>query len=152
MLIVITIISLILFFYKQHRLLVGLILSNYIFTIFLVTILKFLIEKPRNPLALIHENSYAFPSGHVAIATITFLLIYYLANFLKNNLWQNIFRIISILWLIIIMVDRLYLKVHDVYDVVGGIFIGIIVFYILINLKIFSRYKLKDELSKINLL
>lgn len=50
------------------------------------------------------------------------------------------------------MVDRLYLKVHDVYDVVGGIFIGIIVFYILINLKIFSRYKLKDELSKINLL
>ncbi len=142
-------VSLILFFIKKDKLLIGLILSNYIFTIFIVVLLKYLIERPRNPLALIHETSYAFPSGHVAIAMTTFLLIFYLANFLKNKILTNIFKIISTVWFILIIIDRLYLKVHDIYDVMGGIIVAIIIFYILIHLKIFRAYRLKDELLKI---
>lgn len=146
----ITIVCLILFFYKKDKLLISFILSNYILTLGVVVILKYIVAKPRNPLALVQENSFAFPSGHVAIAFTTFLLIFYLANFVSKSFYKRLLKILATLWLILIILARLYLKVHDMYDIFGSFIIATIIFYILVHLKIFKKYRIQKELTRLS--
>ena len=113
-------------------------------------VLKFIIQKPRNLLAMVTENSYAFPSGHVAAAMVTFLVLFYIAKFDKNTLHKFLLRFVATLWLIFIISARLYLRVHDIYDVLASILIATYIFYISLNLNIFKRYRLKKDFKKIH--
>jgi membrane-associated phospholipid phosphatase len=62
-------------------------------------------------------GGYGFPSGHVAEATTVVVA----SLILWPNLWAFLF---SSLWVILVMASRVYLGVHDVYQVFGGVFIG----------------------------
>lgn len=138
----------IVFIHREERL-AGFLFFNYMTTIVSVVILKDIIQKPRSLLSLVHENSYAFPSGHVAVAMTTLLIIFFLCEFIKNNFWKNFYKILAIIWLLLIISARLYLKVHDVYDVVGGVMVAIIVFYFSLKIRIFRKGILKEEFVKV---
>lgn len=137
-------ISLIIIFWQKERLLAEFVLLNYFLTISITMILKNIVAKPRNPLALIHENSYAFPSAHTSLAMTTFLLLFFIANrFIKNNFWKITSEILAVFWLISIIFARLYLRVHDIYDIIGGILVAIIIYYIIKKIKYFKFVKIK---------
>ncbi|MDQ1281989.1 MAG: hypothetical protein QG630_340 [Patescibacteria group bacterium] len=142
-------VSIIVFFYHKEKRLAGFLFFNYTATMTIVVILKNLIQKPRSSLALVYENSYAFPSGHIASAMITFLIIFYLSKFIKNNFWKSFFRFLGIIWLLLIIEARLYLKVHDIYDVIGAIVVSSLVFYFSLKIKIFKNGILKEEFVKV---
>ena len=88
-----------------------------------------------------HSTSFGFPSGHTQIAVVIWL---YIAMNVKNS----IAKIISIIFLFGIPLSRLYLGVHDVGDILGGIFFGIL------TLLAFSFLfkKLKSKEFKLNLI
>ena len=126
------------------------ILFNYSVTMGIVIALKFIIQKPRSLLAMVTENSYAFPSGHVAAAMVTFLVLFYISKFDRNRRHKFLLRFLGIVWLIFIIAARLYLRVHDIYDVLASILISVYIFYISTNLKMFKPYRLKKDFKKIH--
>ena len=105
----------------------------------IVIILKFIIQKPRNVFALVIENSYAFPSGHTAAAMTTFLILFYIAKFDNKKSHKILLKSLGILWLILIISARLYLEVHDIYDILASIIISIYIFYISLSIKILNH-------------
>ncbi len=150
MLIASIIICLLVFFYKREKRISLFILFNYLITMGIVIILKFIVEKPRNVFALVVENSYAFPSGHTAAAMTTSLILFYIAKFDNNKSHRILLKSIGFLWLVLIISARLYLEVHDIYDILASIIISIYIFYISLNIKIFKSYKLKNDFKKIH--
>jgi undecaprenyl-diphosphatase len=143
------IVSLIILYYHKEEKLAGFLFFNYMATMSIVIILKDLIQKPRNPLASVYESSYAFPSGHTAVAMTTVLIVFYLSKFIKNNFWKNFTKICTIIWLLLIIAARLYLKVHDVYDIAGGLIIASFIFYFSLKISIFRKGILKEEFTKV---
>jgi len=132
------ILFLILFFIYNKKVIANFILLNFGLIIFLVWLLKELIKKPRDILALTNESGYAFPSGHVALAVITSILIFYFSKYIKNNFWKVIVKVLAIIWLPSIIFARLYLKVHDIYDVLASILIATFICFILFKSKYFK--------------
>lgn len=96
------------------------------FTICTVIFLKALFKLPRPDTIyhLMHTNDpFGFPSGDVLLATV-FLGIFLLktqSNFLKTFL---AFIIVNV------MLSRIYLGLHSIFDVFGGLFFGIIILWI----------------------
>jgi len=86
-------------------------------------------------------TSFGFPSGHAQIAVVIWL---YIAINVKNN----IAKIISIIFLFGVPLSRLYLGVHDIGDILGGLFVGGLILFIanIIN------QKLSSEKFKLNLI
>lgn len=135
----ITIISLVLLFSFKIRRLSAFIFFNYIVTIGTVIILKYIIQKPRNLLALVEEESYAFPSGHTALATTTFLLLFFISNNIKNVFWKNFLRIFAIFWIISTVFARLYLGVHDWPDIITSLLLALFVFILALTIPSFKK-------------
>jgi membrane-associated phospholipid phosphatase len=90
-------------------------------------VVKKIAEEPR-PAALLHGHLHqraletglnSFPSGHVAIATAIALTLW----LILPKAW----RWISVAWIVLIAVSRIYLGVHTLNDVVGGFVIGLAV-------------------------
>lgn len=143
------VVSIFVFFYHKEKRLAGFLFFNYMTTMTIVVMLKNIIQKPRSPLALVYENSYAFPSGHTASAMITLLIIFYLSKFIKNNFWKRFAQIFAVAWLISIISARIYLQVHDIYDIAGGIIVASLVFYFSLKIRIFRKGILKEEFVKV---
>ena len=149
MLIYTTIVSLVILFWHREEILAGFIFFNYIVTMTIVVLLKYIIHKPRNPFALVYENSYAFPSGHTAAAAVTLFLLFYLSRFITNDFWRKFTKVFGVLWFVLIISARLYLKVHDIYDVIAAILIAVYIFDLSLNMKIFSKGILKKEIKEL---
>ena len=143
------IVSALVFFYHKEKRLAGFIFFNYMATMTIVVLLKNITEKPRSPLALVYESSYAFPSGHTASAMTTLLILFYLSIFIKNNFWKRFTQFFGLAWLILMIFARIYLQVHDVYDIIGGIFVASLVFFFSLNIRIFRKGILKEEFVKV---
>lgn len=94
------------------------------FSTLLNVILKkvFAISRPPSILHLIpiNDGSFGFPSGDVQVSTVFFTVI-----FLSFS--SRILKIISIMMIVNIMLSRLYLGVHSIYDVLGGFTFGILI-------------------------
>ncbi len=150
MLILATLISLVIIFWHKEEKLAGFILFNYGLTMTIVVLLKYLVHKDRNPLALVYESSYAFPSGHVAAAAVSFLLLFYLSRFVKNIFWRDFMKIFGIIWIGLMIYARLGLKVHDIYDILASIIIASFIFYLSLQIKLFKKGILKRELKNLN--
>ena len=91
-------------------------------------VLKELIQRARPLNSLVAESRFAFPSAHASTAIDFFGLLIYLASkksklrrLRLNALWISIFMILLICF------ARLYLNVHWLSDVLGGIAIGIFI-------------------------
>ncbi|MDP3027237.1 MAG: phosphatase PAP2 family protein [Nanoarchaeota archaeon] len=90
--------------------------------------LKELIQRARPLNSLVAESSFAFPSAHASTAIVFFGLLIYLISKKKEskNLKLNVI-LISIFMILLICFARLYLNVHWLSDVLGGIAIGIFI-------------------------
>jgi membrane-associated phospholipid phosphatase len=78
----------------------------------------------------------AFPSGHSAIAGVfTVLAIYFMYKHinLKNSISIFILYIFVFISFLLVPISRLYLHVHDMYDVVAGYSIGVLVTIFCVN-------------------
>lgn len=85
-----------------------------------------LITKEPRPYVLLHNHLHvraselglnSFPSGHVAVATAMALTLW----LILPRAW----RWVSVLWIVVVAVSRLYLGVHQPIDIVGGFAIGL---------------------------
>lgn len=89
-------------------------------------IAKMIAKEPR-PIALLHGHIHeravetglnSFPSGHQAVATAMALTLWLILP--KKWRW------VSIVWILLVGVSRIYLGVHTMNDVIGGFAIGLI--------------------------
>lgn len=92
----------------------------------IMEIAKILAKEPR-PAALLHGNLHlraqeagltSFPSGHEAVATAMALTLW----FVLPRRW----RWVSIVWIVIVGLSRIYLGVHTLNDIIGGFAIGLL--------------------------
>ena len=96
----------------------------------IMEIAKHIVKEPRPVVMLaghLHERAIetgltSYPSGHAAVATAMALTLWLL---LPKN-W----RFLSVLWILLVVISRLYLGVHTPLDVVGGFSIGLISFLV----------------------
>ena len=88
-------------------------------------IIKNLVHRARPLNKLIIPTDYAFPSGHAVTAVVFFGIITYLL--LKNtqiNKFKSIILTIYTILILLIGFSRIYLNVHWLSDVLGGLAIG----------------------------
>jgi undecaprenyl-diphosphatase len=97
----------------------------------LILITKELFQRAR-PENLI-ESGFSFPSGHTTISIIFFGgLISFFFNQMKTN--SKVFlSLISVVSVLIISFSRLYLGVHWFSDILGGIFFGAFVLFLMLS-------------------
>ena len=99
---------------------------------FLTTfVLKKIIQRPRpfvaasSILNLGHESGYSFPSGHLTCAIVTAIFLFYIAHRSFNKKWKIILTdVCAVLFILLMMLDRMYLGVHYLTDTLAGIAVG----------------------------
>lgn len=107
---------------------------NLLFVLFVNLITKYSFQRDRPPLKLIPESGYSFPSGHTMCATSFYALLFYLMYKNTNNkLLKVIYICTFIIIVFIIGFTRIYLNVHYLSDVIGGIILGLLCVLIFIK-------------------
>lgn len=111
-----------------------------IFSYVINSMIKHFLRDPRpywlNPdIGLVSEENYGMPSGHAQLVTVflSMIAIYF------RRLWLWIVTLILIL---LMALSRVYLGVHDLDDVIGGIILGalILVGYVMWNRFLARRF------------
>ncbi|MDP3698631.1 MAG: phosphatase PAP2 family protein [Nanoarchaeota archaeon] len=94
--------------------------------------LKRIFQLPRPSNSLIAIDGYAFPSGHALSAVIFYsLLIAIVHKEIKNKVVRIGFITANILIILSVGLSRIMLKVHTVYDVIGGSVIGLLWLFVM---------------------
>lgn len=111
-------------------------------------IMKQTIARPRPDQASYLETSFSFPSGH---ATIAIILYGYLAYFFLRNLksWNKKINSLftSLLVIILISFSRIYLGVHYLSDVWGGVWLGLCWLTIGVGFNEYLLYRSRHQLT-----
>lgn len=91
-------------------------------------------ERP-NILRLINETSYSFPSGHAMVNTTLYvILVYFIWRQMENPLWRLVLSGMAVVLLDLICYSRVYLGVHYITDILGGMLFGFIIAVVVIYL------------------
>jgi undecaprenyl-diphosphatase len=105
--------------------------------------IKAIVQRERPESMLIAETGYSFPSAHSLMALVFFaILIYAVKDDLKNAFLRYLFIAASILIVLLVSFSRLYLGVHWLSDVIGGLIIGTI--WLLLLIMVFKFLKVKS--------
>lgn len=137
----VSLILLLLLFYKKRYELFGIFGGSVIIGEVLLLIMKMGFARERPPGAeLIEANGYSFPSGHVFLATVFWLAVGYIitnADREKMYLW-----IIPCAIIILVALSRVLLSVHWFSDIAGGLLFGIFWFLLWfgINKRLFKKF------------
>ena len=112
--------------HKKYNHIVQFILTMSV-SAFVAVVLKETLKIQRPNGGLISEVGYSFVSAHTLIATVFLvLLVYSYKDHFKIKLVRTFFVVASTLFVILIGVSRVYLGVHYMTDVLGGLFVGLI--------------------------
>jgi undecaprenyl-diphosphatase len=87
-------------------------------------LLKYGIQRPRPLEAYAGSEVFSFPSGHATMAAITFGVLAVLASHAMNRWSRSLVYAICGLIVITIAYSRIYLGVHWLSDVLGGVMFG----------------------------
>ena len=107
----------------------GKLLVIVFFSAIINSFLKDIFQDPRPDFALNidpwlqTDTSFGFPSGHTQIAVVIWL---YIALNVKNVFVKSL----SIIFLFGVPLSRVYLGVHDIGDILGGLVVGLVTLYI----------------------
>lgn len=86
---------------------------------------KALTAIPRPEHGLLEASGYSFPSGHALAATIFFILLLYIFWNTDRSLSRKSFYVaVTVVIILVASISRVYLGVHWMSDVVGGMLLG----------------------------
>ena len=120
------------FYRKQWKLESYLMLGNLILAGILIVTFKNIYQRPRPEiLHLVEEKGFSFPSGHsLAVTIMVGTLIVIFSQRIKNQLWKRIVQILLGLYLVSVLISRVYLGVHYPSDVLASLCVGLGVLFI----------------------
>ena len=93
----------------------------------LIVTFKNIYQRPRPEiLHLVEEKGFSFPSGHsLAVTLMVGSLIVILSQRIKNTTWRKIVQILLSLYIVSVLVSRIYLGVHYPSDVIASLCVGL---------------------------
>ena len=120
------------FYRKQWKMESYLMLGNLTLAGLLIVIFKNIYQRPRPAiLHLVEEKGFSFPSGHsLAVTLMVGTLIVILSQRMKDPVWRRIVQIVLGLYLVSVLVSRVYLGVHYPSDVLASLCVGLGVLFI----------------------
>ncbi|HWI47872.1 MAG TPA: phosphatase PAP2 family protein [Rummeliibacillus sp.] len=138
------VVSYYLYIVLKHRAEFLLFATVLIGTVILNGILKQLFHRARPDFhRLIEAGGYSFPSGH-AMSAFSFygIVAFLLWRHIPNRLGRTALILVSIIFILMIGISRIYLGVHYPSDIVGGYFASGL--WLTIAIWFFQRYKEKQ--------
>ena len=120
------------FYRKQWKMESYLMLGNLALAGILIVTFKNIYQRPRPEiLHLVEEKGFSFPSGHsLAVTIMVGTLIVILSQRIKNTVWRKIVQILLSLYIVSVLVSRIYLGVHYPSDVIASLCVGLGVLFI----------------------
>ena len=123
------------FIFFKNKLYFYILSCGYAFSGAITYLSKLLIGRARPVSALIDiPKSFSFPSGHTLTSIVFYVLLCYLLVCNKSKKTKIICLTLSILFVMLIALSRVYLGVHYFSDVIGGFIIGILSILLIINI------------------
>ena len=115
------------FYRKQWKMESYLMLGNLTLAGILIVTFKNIYQRPRPEiLHLVEEKGFSFPSGHsLAVTIMVGTLIVILSQRIKNTVWRKIVQILLSLYILSVLVSRIYLGVHYPSDVIASLCVGL---------------------------
>ena len=115
------------FYRKQWKLESYLMLGNLTLAGILIVTFKNIYQRPRPEIVqLVEEKGFSFPSGHsLAVTIMVGTLIVILSHRIKNSAWRKVVQILLSLYLVSVLVSRVYLGVHYPSDVIASLCVGL---------------------------
>ena len=115
------------FYRKQWKMESYLMLGNLTLAGILIVTFKNIYQRPRPEiLHLVEEKGFSFPSGHsLAVTIMVGTLIVILSQRIKNSAWRKVAQILLSLYIVSVLVSRVYLGVHSPSDVIAGLCVGL---------------------------
>ena len=115
------------FYRKQWKLESYLMLSNLTLAGILIVTFKNIYQRPRPEIVhLVEEKGFSFPSGHsLAVTLMVGSLIVILSQRIKNTTWRKVVQIGLGIYLVSVLVSRIYLGVHYPSDVIASLCVGL---------------------------
>ena len=115
------------FYRKQWKMESYLMLGNLTLAGILIVTFKNIYQRPRPEiLHLVEEKGFSFPSGHsLAVTIMVGTLIVILSQRIKNTIWRKIVQILLSLYIVSVLVSRIYLGVHYPSDVIASLCVGL---------------------------
>ena len=120
------------FYRKQWKLESYLMLGNLTLAGILIVTFKNIYQRPRPEIVhLVEEKGFSFPSGHsLAVTIMVGTLIVIFSQRIKDQLWKRIVQILLGLYLVSVLISRVYLGVHYPSDVLASLCVGLGVLFI----------------------
>ena len=120
------------FYRKQWKMESYLMLGNLTLAGILIVTFKNIYQRQRPEiLHLVEEKGFSFPSGHsLAVTIMVGTLIVILSQRIKDQLWKRIVQILLGLYLVSVLISRVYLGVHYPSDVLASLCVGLGVLFI----------------------
>ena len=120
------------FYRKQWKLESYLMLGNLTLAGILIVTFKNIYQRPRPEIVhLVEEKGFSFPSGHsLAVTLMVGSLIVILSQRIKNTTWRKVVQILLSLYLVSVLVSRVYLGVHYPSDVLASLCLGLGILFI----------------------
>ena len=115
------------FYRKQWKMESYLMLGNLTLAGILIVTFKNIYQRPRPEiLHLVEEKGFSFPSGHsLAVTIMVGTLIVILSQRIKNTTWRKVVQIGLGIYLVSVLVSRVYLGVHYPSDVIASLCVGL---------------------------
>ena len=117
----------VLFLYKKWWSEAILLAGNLALTGILVALLKNVYQRPRPTIQhLVEEGGFSFPSGHALASTLVVgALVIIVSQRVKNRHLRHLLQVLLMVFILTIMISRVYLGVHYPTDVLGSLFLGL---------------------------
>lgn len=116
-----------LFLYKKWWSEAILLAGNLALTGILVALLKNVYQRPRPTIQhLVEEGGFSFPSGHALASTLVVgVLVIIVSQRVKNRHLRHLLQVLLMVFILTIMISRVYLGVHYPTDVLGSFLLGL---------------------------
>ncbi|MFA5888917.1 MAG: phosphatase PAP2 family protein [Candidatus Paceibacterota bacterium] len=115
----------------------------FLFTLFcgaiIIYFLKMLFGVARPLDGVIIAFGQSFPSYHATMATMFFAMLMYIFDDHFNSLGRIIFNLACVVGIFLVAISRVYLGVHWLSDVIGGIVLGVLICFM--ATKVFKYFK-----------
>ena len=120
------VISILLFFFIKNKKIPLSIIINLVTVFFTSQIFKFIFRRSRpNGIFLVDASGYSYPSGHTMVSFAFYIyLLYLLCKKIDNKLVKILLTIFTTILLALIAFSRIYLGVHYLSDIIGGLLLG----------------------------